>query len=999
MQRPALVLLFVLITSCYSLWGQQKKFLSFKHYTQKEGLSSYNITKIFQDKFGFFWITTQDGLNCFNGRRFRIFSKEMPIQFALNGNNVVDITEDTLRNRLYVATSYGGITCINTFTQRVLPDTLLTEANKYLTGKWTRCLSLSGDILWIGTYGGLCALNIRTGAFTRPDKLSWKGIDVPNLKVNKILSGVNGHTLICCDGYGAILLNDRTIQPVGMLSAPLLNHYNNNKSLQFWAVSRGHQMIYLATNWGLRTLSITNYGLKVVMPAEKHFFYEGEIFSCAEDQQGMLWLSNAKGLYRYNTSSGDCYQIMDASHGADAWESAIYAIYADRRGNIWAGSEEGLSFIANKTSAFEQFYESFQSSVRIQHAFSICPLNDTTILCGAANGLYRVNSVDHSILRIDDRASCYLIQKLPDKRIIISNAQGTFVLDDGRLQPVCRFYPTLKAIQHEQLSAMAIYQDTLVILGSLFHKGVHVWSLRTGKLRSYNNERQNLPLNDELVNCIYNDRTGNIWILSVNTVFRFNPIDGSYQSYAVKIPPYGILFDMCESANHYWMAAYGVGLIKTDKQFRIQQIISAREGLSNNGVYKVFSFADSLVLVTSNNGLSVLNTNTGRIKRYSQSDGLQSDAFEQFCGASYGDAIYTGGLNGFSRIRPAFFKEDTVRPVVNISSVQVKTAHGFSDTTDLKLQTLKIPSDVLQTSIFFSALNFSHPDNVSFSYKIKELHNEWLDIGAQDNISLVGLGPGSYTLQVRGVNTDGMGNGSYTSLQLIYLPKWYQQWWFKLLIICFCACIVIAIYKYRIYQLQRQQQIRKDIAGDLHDDIGGTLNTIKIFTHLAKSEDEKGRSLIQVEESLSYAISGLRDLLWVLDDKDDTVAGLMDRIKKNSLPVAIARNIHLECTIQEGIEELILSKKEKRNLLLIAKEAINNSVKYANCTEVLIGLKMLHGRLGLSICDDGIGFDTSSQPEGYGLKNIRERAIQIGFHAKIDTTPGKGVTIIVVKGR
>jgi signal transduction histidine kinase len=191
--------------------------------------------------------------------------------------------------------------------------------------------------------------------------------------------------------------------------------------------------------------------------------------------------------------------------------------------------------------------------------------------------------------------------------------------------------------------------------------------------------------------------------------------------------------------------------------------------------------------------------------------------------------------------------------------------------------------------------------------------------------------------------------------------------------------------------------IRKNIASDLHDDIGSTLNTVKIFAHMARKDVKDANNLDQIEAALTEASTGLRDMIWILDDARDTVYELLERIKKFALPVTVANGLQLQCTLDEKSRNHILSKNEKRNLLLVAKEAINNSLKYAQCRHIAIQVELKKGILCMTITDDGNGFDTAAHTEGNGLRNISFRASQMGYSATIESDPGKGTVIRVVQ--
>jgi signal transduction histidine kinase len=306
-----------------------------------------------------------------------------------------------------------------------------------------------------------------------------------------------------------------------------------------------------------------------------------------------------------------------------------------------------------------------------------------------------------------------------------------------------------------------------------------------------------------------------------------------------------------------------------------------------------------------------------------------------------------------------------------------------------------VPSDFQQTTISFSGINYSNPSRTSYAYRIKELDNNWVSLGTQNFVNLIGLSPNTYTLEVKAANEDGVWCEPKT-LTLIFLPKWYQTAWFKAAIILFVVGIFYGFYRLRMSQIKKQQQIRHEIASDLHDDLGATLNSVKIFTNLAEASPNKAEYFHQIKESINTAYSGLRDMIWVLDDTGDAVEDLLKRIRQFAQPFANANNIHVHYSA-DSADILELNKTEKRNLLLIAKEAINNCIKYANCKNINVAFTKEDRKIKLVMKDDGCGFDEKEITHGYGLKNIRERAKQINYAASIHSEKGQGTTIVVVK--
>jgi signal transduction histidine kinase len=137
-------------------------------------------------------------------------------------------------------------------------------------------------------------------------------------------------------------------------------------------------------------------------------------------------------------------------------------------------------------------------------------------------------------------------------------------------------------------------------------------------------------------------------------------------------------------------------------------------------------------------------------------------------------------------------------------------------------------------------------------------------------------------------------------------------------------------------------------------------------------------------------------MIWVLDDSQDTLYQFLERLRQFALPAAIANGMQLDVAAEGEVTRMLL-KEEKRNLLLVAKESVNNSIKYARCSRIVVRISTSGNSVTLRIADDGIGFDPSQPVEGNGLKNIRRRATKIHYTVAIDSAPGAGTRITLHK--
>jgi signal transduction histidine kinase len=254
------------------------------------------------------------------------------------------------------------------------------------------------------------------------------------------------------------------------------------------------------------------------------------------------------------------------------------------------------------------------------------------------------------------------------------------------------------------------------------------------------------------------------------------------------------------------------------------------------------------------------------------------------------------------------------------------------------------------------------------------------------------LSPGTYTFRIRAANEDGVWSAP-VDLQLVYLPKWYQTGWFKAALVCAAFVIGYGFYRLRISHLQQEHLIRTRLAGDLHDDLGGTLNSVKVYASLALMEKGEESHLFKVKESTQEAIDGLRDMIWVLDDRRDYLEDLVARINHFAVHLCKATAIRYQQKISDEALAYKLGREEKRNLYMVIKEAINNSIKYAEAREICLEISLANGKPVVSISDDGKGFDGTVADQGNGLRNMRHRAAQIHYRFSIGTTAGTSIRL------
>ncbi|HEY9049401.1 MAG TPA: triple tyrosine motif-containing protein [Ohtaekwangia sp.] len=988
------ILLTVILYPTVTSLGQETKFITPIKYTQNDGLSSYYITKIIKDSYGFLWIGTQEGLNLFDGNRFQTFTKRSPAKQKLKGSFISDLLEDKKRNCLWVLLSYGEVCAIDLQT-RVVIRRISLDASNPDNVKWKRCLALKGDTLWIAGLDFAYAYHITKNKILPVDIRAKCNIGNGELNVSMIHFDHQQRMILCADGYGIIIL-DENLNHLRTFRTEELSAGSTNTKLRFWDAGKQKHILYIASSAGLKILNTALPELTLASVDTTLPVLHSEMLSIAASSDSSLMFSTSAGVYEYNLLEKKVTSFRD-NNPADNLFTTTYDIYYDQQlHQAWLGTLAGIASFPTRVVHFRSFSE-YGTRVKIKHLFSVLPVSENVVYAGDENGIYYVDTYTGEIEQINDAGSNLMLFQDAAHHVFVSNKKGFHIIEGKKLIPACEVFPSMKLLDSDHLSCGIQYNDSLVLFGSIIQKGLTIWNTRTGKLQVYH--RQSVGHTIEgltIINYLYKTRSGDVMILTEKSVIAFNPLTGKYTTHTIRDnltqEVISNFMDMCETDDHFYIATYGDGLIETDKQLRVKKIIRSEDGLNNTCIYRVFPYQNKSILVTTNEGLSMIYLNPLKIKNYFQTDGLNTNAFEQLCGYQDDHRIIAGGVDGFTIINPALLPSNARPPDLYFGKLKVNTKSGVIDTSNLTLEKMVIPSDVLQTAVSFSALNFSNPKEVRYAYKINELDNHWIDLGKQNFVDLIGLSPGDYTLQVRAANEDGIWSEP-RAMGLIYIPKWYQTNLFKFVIVLMGAACIYGLLRYRIDQLRKQQEIRKQIGNDLHDDIGSILNSLKIFTHLAKREPENKSHLGQIEESITQATTSLRDMIWVLEEPEDTIFELMERIKKFALPVCVANQVELHVTISSDKKTKVLLKTEKRNLLLLAKETINNSIKYAHGKNISVSLTQTGHAMRLKISDDGVGFDLHKVTYGKGLKSIQFRARQINFTSEIISIPGKGTSV------
>jgi two-component sensor histidine kinase len=207
------------------------------------------------------------------------------------------------------------------------------------------------------------------------------------------------------------------------------------------------------------------------------------------------------------------------------------------------------------------------------------------------------------------------------------------------------------------------------------------------------------------------------------------------------------------------------------------------------------------------------------------------------------------------------------------------------------------------------------------------------------------------------------------------------------------------LYRYKTKQILQIVQLQNKISQDLHDDVGSSLSSLQVYSSVADqvmdTQPEKAKEMLRkIAQASGSLMDNIGDIVWSMKTEKEQTINLESRIKNFVSDVMGAANINYSVQIEEGTETLIRNMTARKNILLIIKEAVNNTVKYSKAQNASVSLKKLAGQLCVQVADDGIGFDkTDTGKKGVGLINMQKRVAELKGIFEISSAPGKGTTI------
>jgi ligand-binding sensor domain-containing protein/two-component sensor histidine kinase len=340
---------------------------------------------------------------------------------------------------------------------------------------------------------------------------------------------------------------------------------------------------------------------------------------------------------------------------------------------------------------------------------------------------------------------------------------------------------------------------------------------------------------------------------------------------------------------------------------------------------------------------------------------------------------YEGGFNIFSA--PGNSHAGEIPPDAYISHCAVMNQPYYYNSDSIQLHPASFGYQDNSFRFDYSAINYNNSNSTLFLCKLEGFDKEWQKTSAPSYATYTNLPPGHYTFTVKTQNNKGIESRSITAFAFTIRHAFWQTWWFYVLCAIAFSAVLYAIYRIRINRLASLYKLRSNISKDLHDDIGTALSSISMMSAVAQkkieSNPEDARYVTEKIESVSRNMVGtISDMVWSINPDIDTLEQIIVRLREymSNMFDETQTQYELECSPQ--LLDRKISMEMRKNIYLISKEIINNTVKYAQATHFSIHFSIEKNTLLLDASDNGRGFDLAAVKKGNGLHNITRRTTQ-----------------------
>ena len=983
--------------------------IRFQNITTRDGLSNSVILAIVQDKHGFMWFATLDGLNRYDGYEFRVFKKNLHNHNSPSLNDV---------RKMIVANDgvlwMGGKGALFSFSPQQHMFTHYTSMNDKTI---SAICQDDTNTIWVAADHELYFFSHQQNDF----------VLFSSEAVKKSI-----HIQGMCPGNGCLwLATNEGLYTVDVKSKAfeLYNSRNHNKL--------SHK--FVTTVYRDRSDNIwvgTRRGLDIIyhQTGQLHHCHSAitDISSFCEDNMGNLWMGtwtngllriSQNKIYHYKPQVDDPYSLKT---------KAIYSLFVDREGLLWIGSRgRGIFVVNGKQQQFHHHYH-------IASEFPNClRKDDTRCLYEDGHGNLWIGTDGGGLSKLDRQKnewSHYTAPKFISHNLVLAVKEDK----NKNLWIVMRTGVDVLDQQYNTFTHFT-WQDICKKNLQLVYSGIHidehfVWifSHQAGLFRYeyatkiWKNFTTIEGLQGNNVHSFHLDTLGRFWVWAGGSLHLFDKKTQMFRCYfSPEIS--GMKVDaMCEDSGILWMGSR-IGLGRFVIREKTLDILTEEHGLSNNLVWGVLIDRQKQIWISTNNGLSKYDVVNDSFTKYYFNDGLQSNEFipGAYFQNKHGEMFF-GGTHGFNTFFPVEIQRNNFTfPVLLTSFALFNNPIDIINGSLLK-QPIFVTSDLEMQyfqntlSFEFSAMSFTAPQYSQYKYKLEGFDQEWHFTNYKRRyVTYTNLDPGKYRLVIQGSNGNGVWSDSEVQLTLRVLQPWWESTFFQIFVILLILTMVFVAIRLRIRFLEKRnaflrQEVAKrtadleaanraksDFLASMSHELRSPLNAVIGFSEIIQrnSQEDKTRNYAKIignsSEHLLDVINQVLELSRIEAEKETLniesfdLEAMLESLREMFSLQANKKQLDLRF-ITKDIPSFVQSDKAKLRQIII--NFLANAIKFTESGYVELAVTAAENfedrcRLSFAIKDTGCGIAQQEFPQ------IFEAFAQTTSGKKIQEGSGLGMFI------
>lgn len=979
MKRPYFLLLL-------SLCFVTANAYTFRNYQMEDGLSHNSVWSVMQDSKGFMWFGTNDGLNRFDGKTFKVY-KNIPGDTLSLGSSFIHTIKE-LKNGLFLIGTKQGLYRFDRNNERF--ESLRLEKIKGANIVVNNIMEDSEGDIWIACHGqGIYVLSpelkIKKHYYANSSESG-----MPSNFIWTLIQDRNGIVWIGSDGEGLIKLDPKEEKFTRILQDKSLNIYDKTIYSLHCDIDN---VIWIGTassglcRYDYRLGKVTYY-----MNSSKHIL---NIKAITEYSDHEFIMGSDKGLIVFNRNLETYYFVNDNVSFDNISDKSVFSIARDREGAFWIGTYfSGVNYFSPTINKFSCFYGDDSKNTHKR--------NIVSSFAEDINGKVWLGTKDEGLSLFDPKT--------------------------------IRFESLRKEIGYHDIQCLMLDNDNLWV--SLYSKGVSVYNIKTNHIEKYlHNSYNPRSLTNDFVYAIFKTSKGDIYVGSSEGVDKFNPLTndfdriehlqnvsikdieedskgnlwfGSHVAGLFRLAPSGewTVFthdgtNPASIANNYincihhdakkriWIGTEGGGLalFNTESQ-TFDYPITEASGLPSNIVYAILDDVDGSIWVSTSGGLAKINPETKNIRTFDYAESLQKIRYNLNCSLRSSDNhFYFGGTNGFIQFNPREITDNTYIPQVVFTGFQIwnKEIKPDQDASPLNISIDNTTEIVLKYNqstfgLDFVALSYLSPTHNQYAYMLEGFDQDWNYVGNNNKAYYMNIPSGKYVFRVKASNNDGLWNESERTITIIVeRPFWFSNLMiiFYILLVAALLTYIVRLYKKKLerkneekiykYQNQKEKEIYEskinfftNIAHEIRTPLSLIVAPLETSIQLSDKSPQIRENLEIIESNTNRLLDLINQLLDFRKVEEDMFKFKFETHNINEVLLkvynqysAIARihkiEIHLDIP-----EEPIKCKIDKESIYKVLSNLLSNAVKYAN-SKVGISMKVAGNELIISVKDDGIG--------------------------------------------